>query len=257
MFTTNPFAELFLGPAFMQVYVALMILAVAAGTIFDMFHKKSFQFFMRRRRDSEARAKRPLSGGQKFSLALKTLGKEVLTSGEFCNTQRRLSHLLLFYGFLLYLISTIVMVYAFPTAATTTPAVWPFLWNLGALMVIIGGGWFFFFLRVNVVQEQDSPFRLIPADLFVVSLVLSVLFGIIWEIVQAQGGLLATQILFWIYIGLTTLLFVSVPWSKFAHMFYKPAAAFQKRVEDENGSNNLPTAARGKKQVASPGNTRT
>ncbi|MEF8793140.1 hypothetical protein [Thiohalorhabdus sp.] len=259
MFTSNPFAELtvFLSPAFMQIYIVLMILAVAAGTIYDMLHKKSFQFFMQRRQNSEARARRPLGTGQKFGVALKTLGKEVLTSGEFCNTKRQLSHLLLFYGFLLYLISTIVMVYAYPTAQATTPGVWPVLWNVGALMIIIGGGWFFFFLRVNVVQEQDSPFRLIPADLFVVSLVLSVLFGIIWEIVQAQGGLLATQILFGIYIGLTTLLFVSVPWSKFAHMFYKPAAAYQKRVEDVSGSDSLPTAARGKKQVASPGNTRT
>lgn len=259
MFTSNPFAELtvFLTPAFMQIYIALMILAVAGGTIYDMFHKRSFEFFMRRRKKSEANAQRQLGAGDKLSLMLKTVGKEVLTSGEFCNVQRRISHLLLFYGFLLYLISTLVMVYAYPTAQTTTPVVWPILWNLGALMVLIGGGWFFFFLRVNVVQEQDSPFRLIPADLFVGSLLVSILFGVIWEIVQAQGGLLATQILFGIYIGFTTLLFVSVPWSKFAHMFYKPAAAFQKRVEDANGSDNLPTAARGKKQVASPGNTRT
>ena len=258
MFTTNPFAELtaFLPPAFMQVFIVVMILAVAAGTIFDMFHKKSFQFFMQRRKKSEARANRPVGGGQKLGLMLKTLGKEVLTSGEFCNVQRRLSHLLLFYGFLLYVISTLVMVYVFPTSVMGTPTIWPILWNLGALMVLIGGGWFFFFLRVNVAQEQDSPFRLIPADLFVASLMASVLFALIWGIVQASAGLLATQIFFAIYLFFTALLFLSVPWSKFAHMFYKPAAAFQKRVEEANGSDTLPPAARGHKQVAAPGRTR-
>ena len=39
-------------------------------------------------------------------------------------------------------------------------------------------------------------------------------------------------------------LFAGIPWSKFAHMFFKPAAAFQKRVGVANGSmNNLPRPA--------------
>ena len=39
------------------------------------------------------------------------------------------------------------------------------------------------------------------------------------------------------------MLFGSIPWSKFSHMFFKPAAAFQKRVEEANGSSNLPAPA--------------
>jgi len=39
-------------------------------------------------------------------------------------------------------------------------------------------------------------------------------------------------------------LFGSVPWSKFSHMFFKPAAALQKRVEEANGTRrNLPIPA--------------
>jgi hypothetical protein len=39
-------------------------------------------------------------------------------------------------------------------------------------------------------------------------------------------------------------LFGSIPWSKFSHMFFKPAAAFQKRLEQANGSRrNLPAPA--------------
>ena len=227
----------------MQVYIVLMILAVAIGTLFDMLHKSSAKFFARQWKKSKAAAKRPLSGMDTASLAARTILKEVATSGEFCNPMRRISHLLMSYGFLLYIITTIVMVFGYSTQATPAPVVLSILWNTGALMVLIGGYWFFFFLRVNVAYEGHSPFRLVRADLFIVTLLASVTFALIWEIVQTAGNLTATKIVFGIYIFFTTLLFVSVPWSKFAHMFYNPAAAFQKRVEEVNGSSNLPRPA--------------
>lgn len=243
--SSNPFAHLsvFLPPLVMQVYIILMIVAVAGGTIFDLLHKRSAEFFALRRQKRRAAATKRLSIADKVSIAAKTFMKEVVTSGEFCNQHRRISHLLMFYGFLLYLITTIVMVFAYPTLETATPFIWPFLWNVGAVMILIGGYWFFFFIRVNVTHEAHSPFHLMRADLFIVSLLTSVTFALIWEIVQAAGNLTATKIVFGIYIFLTTLLFVSVPWSKFAHMFYKPAAAFQRRVEEADGSSNLPMPA--------------
>jgi hypothetical protein len=242
MFTGNPFAELaaFLPSLCMQVYIVLMIAAVAVGTLVDMLHKGSARFFLQQRKKSRAAATRRLGIVDNASLAIRTLLKEVVTSGEFCNPMRRISHLLMFYGFLTYLVTTIVMVFGFPTPATPAPAVWPVLWNIGALMVLVGGYWFFFLLRVDVAKEGNSPFRLVRADLFIVSLLASVTFALVWEIVQTAGNLRATQITFGLYIFFTTVLFVGVPWSKFAHMFYKPAAAFQKRVEEANGSSNLP-----------------
>jgi len=242
MFTSNPFAELavFLPPLVMQVYIVLMIAAVAIGTMFDMLHKRSARFFMQQRKKSQAAATKRLGVMDNASLAVRTLLKEVITSGEFCNPKRRISHLLMFYGFLTYLVTTVVMIFGYPTPDTPAPAVWPTLWNIGALMVLVGGYWFFFFIRVDVAKEGHSPFRLVRADLFIVSLLASVTFALLWEVVQTAGNLRATQIAFGIYIFFTTVLFVGVPWSKFAHMFYKPAAAFQKRVEEANGSSNLP-----------------
>jgi len=245
MLTSNPFANLtiFLPPLVMQVYIVLMIVTVAVGTLLDMLHKSSAKYFMRQWRKSKHAATKRVSVSQTVSLAIRTMLNEVITSGEFCNPIRRISHLLMFYGFLLYLITTIVMVFGYPTNVMPTPTVWPLLWNVGAVMVLIGGYWFFFFIRVNVAKEGNSPFRLMRADLFVVSLLASVTFALIWEIVQLTSGLMATQIVFGIYIFFTTVLFVGVPWSKFAHMFYKPAAAFQKRVEEASGSSNLPRPA--------------
>ncbi len=62
----------------------------------------------------------------------------------------------MFYGFLLYFITTIVMVFGYRTQATPTPVVLPVLWDIGDLMILIGGYWFFFFLRVNVAHEGHS-----------------------------------------------------------------------------------------------------
>ena len=65
----------------------------------------------------------------------------------------------MFYGFVLYLSTTLVMVFVYPTDSYPPPAC-RLLWDLGALMILVGGLWFFFFLRVNVVHDGDSPFRL-------------------------------------------------------------------------------------------------
>ena len=69
----------------------------------------------------------------------------------------------------------------------------------------------------------------------------SVTLGLVW--VQATGG--GASVLFGLYILATTVLFAGVPWSKFAHMFFKPAAAFEKRITKANGTAaNLPTQTR-------------
>ena len=245
MFTSNPFADLtvFLPPIAMQVYIALMIVAVVLGTLADMLHKNSGKYFAQRLKKSKAAATRELSGADIASLAVKTIAIEVATSGEFCNPQRRISHILMFYGFLFYLVTTMLMIFGYPTHTTPTPAVIPLLWNLGVIMILIGGYWFFFFLRVNVVQDGQPLFRLVLADLFIVTVLGSVTFAFIWEIVQTTGNLTATKIAFGLYILFSTLLFGSVRWSKLAHMFFKPVVAFQRRVEEASGASSLPAPA--------------
>jgi hypothetical protein len=246
MFSSNPFTVLsqYIPPILMQLYVVLMILAVAAGTLFDLYHKRSAEFFSLRRKKAEAAAQRRLAGWEIASLAARTIGKEVVISGEFCKWQRQASHLLIMYGFVIYLITTFLMVFVYITASRT-PAAVTALWTIGGLMVLAGGLWFFFVLKVNVAYEKQSPLRLIPADLFVGSLLASVAFGLLWHLVQTvhRPGL-ASAVLLVLYLFFTTLLFVSVPWSKFAHMFYKPVAAFQKRVEEAMGSSDLPAPAK-------------
>ncbi|MBI3451299.1 MAG: adenylyl-sulfate reductase [Rhodospirillales bacterium] len=245
MFTSNPFAELSasISPAIMQTYVVVMIILVAAGTLFDIVHKGSAKYFFENWRNSKSKASRQLGGGQLALLAIQTGLVEVLTSAEFCNARRRIAHLLTMYGFLAYVIATAIMVFGYPTPATPTPAILPQLWWIGGLMVCLGGYWFWFFIRVDVAAEGNTPFRIVRADLFILSLLASATAGLIWAYLQARGSSWASAFL-GLYLIATTVLFGSVPWSKFSHMFFKPAAAFEKRISNANGfRSNLPPPA--------------
>ena len=243
MFTSNPFAELsaFISPQVMQGYIVLMVLLVIGGTVLDMIHKKSSQYFFENAKKAKKSAKRSVGAGEKASIAVQVLANEVLTSGEFCNTQRRLSHLLTMYGFILFVVTTAILIFGYPTAETPAPTILALLWHIGALMLCAGGYWFWFFIRVDVSAEGLSWYRLERADLFIVSLLTTATFGLIWSFTQFQGMAGWSTLFFALFIISSTSLFGSVLWSKFAHMFFKPAAAFQKRVTKADGSSeNLP-----------------
>ena len=242
MFNTNPFAELsvMIDPSMMQVYVIIMALLVAGGTLFDVVHKRSAKYFFNNWQKSKANAKRQVSGSERASVAVKT-ALDGLTSAELgdCSTRRQLAHLLTMYGFIAYTATTAMMVFGYQASAT--PAIVANLWYLGAFMVCLGGYWFWFFIRVDVSAEGHSPFRLVRADLFVVSLTLSTTFALVWAYTQVNGSSTWAMLSLIVYIFTTTVLFGSVPWSKFSHMFFKPAAALEKKMSEANGSrNNLP-----------------
>jgi len=240
MFATNPFAELsaFISPAVMQTYVVVMIVLVAAGTLFDIVHKGSARYFFDNWRKSKSKGAQPVDGGELMSIAVKTGLVDVLASGEFCNARRRVAHLLTMYGFVIHVVAAVVMVFSH-----SADSMWAHLWWIGGLMVLVGGYWFWFFIRADVTAEGNSPFRVMHADLFILSLLASVTLGLIWAFLQTRGSS-GANVFFGLYVIATTVLFGSVPWSKFAHMFFKPAAAFEKRVSYANGTrSNLPGPA--------------
>jgi hypothetical protein len=206
-----------------------------------MLHKKSAKYFFENAKKAEKSAKRTVSGGEKASLAIQTLTSEVLTSSEFSNQKRRISHLLTMYGFILFIATTAIMIFAYPTAATPTPNIIPLLWHLGALSLCFGGYWFWFSIRVDVNSEGKKWYKLDRADLFVVSLLMTCTFALIWSLLQSAGVSVWSVLAFCLFILSSTVLFVGVYFSKFAHMFFKPAAAYQKRITKADGSReNLP-----------------
>ena len=54
-------------------------------------------------------------------------------------------------------------------------------------MVCVGGYWFWFFIRADVAAEGNSPFRIMKADIFILSLLGSATFALVWGYMQATG----------------------------------------------------------------------
>jgi len=238
MISTNPFSVLseLIPSMAMQTYIIVMFLMVVGGTILDMIHKKSAQYFFENAKKAQKNARRSVSGGEKMGLAVSTVASEVLTSSEFANPQRRLSHLFTMYGFILFVVSTVALIFAYPTSADA--GIWPVLWHLGALSLAFGGYWFWFFIRVDVSSEGNPWYRIVRADMFIVSLLVTATFALLWSATQGSG---LGWLFFVLFLAGSTTLFSTVLWSKFAHMFFKPAAAYQKKITKADGSQeNLP-----------------
>ncbi len=238
MITTNPFSELsgFISPMAMQIYVVLMFLLVIGGTILDMIHKKSAKYFFENSEKAKKTATRTVGGGEKASLAVQTLVGEVMTSSEFANPQRRISHLFTMYGFIIFVVATVALIFGYPTDAAA--GIWPMLWHLGAAMLCFGGYWFWFAIRVDVSAEGNPWYRVVRADIFILSLLGTTTFALLWSATQGSG---LGWLFFALFIISSTTLFGTVLWSKFAHMFFKPAAAYQKKITQADGSReNLP-----------------
>ncbi|MEM7256730.1 MAG: adenylyl-sulfate reductase [Pseudomonadota bacterium] len=243
MLTNNPFADLtaFISPGVMKGYVILMILFVIAGTLLDMRHKQSAKYFFENSKKAQKNARRKVGGGKKAGLAIKTVANEVLTSSEFCNSRRRLSHLMTMYGFIVFVVTTALLIFRH-TGGSEAPGLVAFLWHLGALSLCVGGYWFWFSIRVDVAAEgvKWNQFNG-RGDLFILGLLAMATFGLLWSFFQSIGTPALAMLFFVIFIISTTVLFATVYWSKFAHMFFKPAAAFQKKVAMADGSReNLP-----------------
>ena len=241
MITTNPFAELsaLISPGIMQAYVILMVLLVIGGTWLDVVHKKSARYFFANAEKAKKSAKREVDDKEKISLALDTLKHEVLSAGEFDNRQRQISHLFMMYGFIIFVVATAVMIFGLPESEAST--LMPLLWHLGALMICIGGYWFWFKIRVDVSSEGHQWYEVHQADIFALSLIVMATFALIWSLLQSGGGGALAGVAFFLFIAASTTLFSTILWSKFAHMFFKPAAAYQKKITKADGSReNLP-----------------
>lgn len=237
MLTNNPFNEItgLISPEVMQGYVVLMVLLVIGGTVLDMWHKQSAKYFFETSREAQKGAKQEVSSGDKAGLALKTVANEVLTSSEFCNKQRRLSHLMTMYGFIFFVVTTALLIFKYTGPGLEAPALVSLLWHLGAWSLCIGGYWFWFGIRVDLASEGAKWNQFNGrGDLFILGLLATATFALLWSFTQSM-------FLFALFILSSTVLFGSVYWSKFAHMFFKPAAAYQKKVAQADGSNeNLP-----------------
>ena len=240
MITNTPIADLAnngISYGSMQTYVIIMVALVIVMTILDMLHKKSAKYFFDNATKAKANATKELSAGDKISIAAATIATDVVTSAEFKNPVRRLVHLLTMYGFILFNTATAIMVFG----ADGANPIWTKIWHIGAIMLFVGSFWFWFVFKVDVAAEGNSPFNIsIRRDMFSLSLMATSTTALIWSF---NGNALGWE--FVLLILSTASLFGGVYWSKFSHMFFKPFAAYDKRITKADGSaENLPLLTR-------------
>jgi len=248
MITNNPFATLseIVPPITMQVFLITMIAFVIIGTLVDIMHKKNVKFFFENAKKAKKSATKELGNIERVSVIAKTVAYDIGTTSELGAGKRRVAHLLGMYGTILFWIGSAVMIFCYSSSSSETPLVWPIIWHVGAIMTILGGCWFWFFLRVDVYSEANPWYRIIKADLFVLALILTSLFGLIWSYLQSLNlnDRWDDKVFLVLYVVSNLVLFGGVYWSKFAHMFYKPGAAIQKNLAEADGSrDNLPPEA--------------
>jgi len=249
MIFNNPFSPLseLMPSIVMQIFLITMIAFVAIGTLIDIIHKKNVKYFFQNAKKAKLSATKKLGSGEKVSIIAKTIVYDIGTTSELGAGKRRVAHLLGMYGTILFWIGSAVMIFCYSSSSSIdTPLVWPIIWHLGAIMTILGGCWFWFFLRVDVYSEANPWYRIIKADLFVLALIATSLFGLIWSYLQSLNlnDRWDDKVFLVLYVVSNLVLFGGVYWSKFAHMFYKPGAAIQKNLAEADGSrDNLPPEA--------------
>lgn len=253
-FDTTPIATLVdsIGYESMQIYVITMIALVILMTIADLIHKGSTTYFFNAAAKAEVDLAAgeaictvgreddrltQLSAGDKAGILVSTIVTDVATAGEFANPVRRLVHILTMYGFILFNAATVMIIFG-ENAADTTLAL---VWHVGAIMLFVGTFWFWFFFKVDGQAEGLSWASItLRKDIFSLSLMATSVSTLGWSI---YGG--GTGVWFILVILSTVALFGGVYWSKFSHMFFKPAAAYNKRIIKANGTNeNLPHETR-------------
>ena len=248
MLSVNPFTMLAetISPIYMQAFVILMLTLIIIGTLLDIIHKKNVKYFFENAKKAKLSATKILSAGEKISVISKTIVSDIATTSELGAGKRRVAHLLGMYGTILFWIGSVVMIFCYSSTSSDTPTFWPIIWHVGAIMTVVGGCWFWFFLRVDVYSEAQPWYRIIKADLFVLSLLTSSLTGLIWSYLQSLNlnDRWDDKVFLVLFILSNIVLFGGVYWSKFAHMFYKPGAAIQKNLAEADGSrDNLPPPA--------------
>lgn len=250
--TTTPIAALAengIAWADMQMYVSVMIGLVIVMTIADLLHKKSATYFFQAADKAdellaageaessignESGRLKQLSAGDKVNALVGTVAIDVATAGEFSNGPRRLVHIFTMWGFVLFVAATAIIIYGEAETATLATA-----WNIGAIMLLVGSWGYWFAFKVDCQSEGQSYFQIdLRKDIFSLGLMGTSLTALGWEI---YGG----NTWFVLVLVSTTALFGSVYWSKFSHMFFKPMAAYNKRIIEANGTNeNLPHETR-------------
>ena len=239
-------------PFYFRLFVAILILGAVLGVLYDVFGRKKLSAYNEERKWKRSFGRTPVSGKTSyFSVILRVLIRNVAFSGEIASCEdahldrsRRIAHLLLFWGFAVMALSMLIKAFVYPTLNAFPPNnPLEVGTNAGGLMLLLGG-LLMLFRRVNVRSEKDSMIAPIRADLFLFSVMLAVIFQFILEAADMSGSLAATELALVLYVPVTAFPFLSMAWSKFPHIIYKPLYAIHREIDAAEGYSHLPAPSK-------------
>jgi quinone-modifying oxidoreductase subunit QmoC len=170
-----------------------------------------------------------------FLSGLTAVVKDVATHKSFGQCQakpsRRTGHLLLFWGFAGAAITSGLLIVAIYIQKLDMPlSLWhPYkiLGNLSAVLLVIGG----VMLMINRYGRGRSLMKSSAFDNFFLGIVATVIVtGVITEIVRLAEMPLAAFVIYTLHLGVVMTLFLTFPYSKFAHMVYRTLALVHQRT---------------------------
>jgi quinone-modifying oxidoreductase subunit QmoC len=170
-----------------------------------------------------------------FLSGLIGVAMDVATHKSFGECQakpsRRTGHLLLFWGFAGAAITSGLLIVAIYIQKLDMPlSLWhPYkiLGNLSAVLLVIGG----VMLMVNRYGSGRSIMRSSAFDNFFLGIVATVIVtGVITEVVRLAEMPLAAFVIYTLHLGVVMTLFLTFPYSKFAHMVYRTLALVHQRT---------------------------
>ncbi len=188
----------------------------------------------------------PSGNGETLVAALIGTVTDIMTHSKFrecgVNQSRNIAHMLLFYAFGGFLITTagvtaIYYINFFVGPGTVTPTPLPFLHpikiigNLSAIAAAVG-------ISLIVWRRFTSPKvgSTVAFDwIFIGNLVLLIATGILSQVFRVAGSQLA-YFIYYCHLVLVFFLFAYAPHSKFGHMFYRTAALVYARYSGRSQS---------------------
>ncbi len=220
---------------YMQIFGIIMLFSVIAGMSYDFIGGKKLEYTIR---DMKARG----SGSFQLGAALNAIFVDIATSTQFakCSIQRRASHILMMWGFIISIVVLFVEVYFVHFAAILSIYDPLQMLLLIAWVMVLAGAFWFLPQRANVRVDGDPVYRLRRADMFVVNVIIYAILGIALEAAVMGGSILLSETLLAAFLISITLLFVLVPWTKFPHMFYKGGLIIQSKMEIGKVKSRLP-----------------
>ena len=146
-------------------------------------------------------------------------------------TMRRWAHLALFWGFIGAALTSGLLIYAIyiQHAEMPLPLMHPFkiLGNLSAVLLVFGG----FLLFTSRFGTHKSLIGSSAFDIFFISVVgLVIASGCVAEIARFVLPATAAAFIYTIHLGVVLTLFLTFPYSKFAHMLYRTLALVHQRT---------------------------